>query len=116
MYEEKAIENGMLTGERLKEMFQSLHGKIVQAIDSKIVLLGTALPQNPQDGDRAKSDNIFVESLTEEICETAARNVTHILYTYEGRCGKFLQTSRFLRMLSCLRGGNFGWQGNQYIK
>ena len=47
VYEEKAIENGMLTGERLKEMFQSFHGEILQAIDSKIVLLGTALPQYP---------------------------------------------------------------------
>ena len=85
VYEEKAIENGMLTGERLKEMFQSFHGEILQAIDSKIVLLGTALPQDPQDGDSAESDNIFVESLTEEIGETAARNVTHRLYTYEGK-------------------------------
>ena len=59
VYEEKAIENGMLTGERLKEMFQSFHGEILQAIDSKIVLLGTALPQDPQDGDSAERDNIF---------------------------------------------------------
>ena len=65
VYEEKALENGMLTGERLKEMFTSFHGEILEAIDSKIVLLGTALPQDPQDGDSAESDNIFVDGLTE---------------------------------------------------
>ena len=72
MYEEKALENGMLTGERLKEMFTSFHGEILKAIDSKIILPGTALPQDPQDGDSAESDNIFVDGLTEEIGETAS--------------------------------------------
>ena len=113
VYGVKAIENGMLTGERLKEMFQSFHGEILQAIDSKIVLLGTALPQDdPQDGDSAERDNIFVESLTEEVGETSSRNVTHRLYTYEGKMWQVPKNFTFPTNTKLLTGWQL-WVGGQ---
>jgi len=39
VYEENALENGMLTSERLKQMFADYHGEVLKAIDSRMTLL-----------------------------------------------------------------------------
>ena len=38
-YEEKSIENGQLTGERLKIMFEDYHGEVIKAIDERIKII-----------------------------------------------------------------------------
>ena len=113
VYEEKTLENGILTGKRLKAMFESFHGEILEAINSKKLLLGTAVLQDVQDSDSVeKNDNIFVQSLTEEVNETIARTQTHRLFTYEGKMWQVPKNFTFPTNEKLLTGWQL-WMGGQ---
>ena len=111
VYEEKVLENGMLTSERLKAMFESFHGEILEAIDSKIKLIGIAVPQDPEDSN-TESDDIFVEGVTEEVKETIACTKTYRLYTYEGKMWQVPKKFTFPTNAKLLTGWQL-WVGGQ---
>ena len=85
VYEENALENGMLTGERLKQMLEDYHREFLKAINSRMTLLSQVTIQDNQDSDINESEDLFVDSTTDEVSETAAKKNTHRLYPYKDR-------------------------------
>ena len=86
-YEEKAIENGQLTGERLRTMFEDYHGEVIKAIDERIKIISQNVINVEQQQDSNLDDDgaQFADGVTEDVDETPERQVQHRLYTYEGK-------------------------------
>jgi hypothetical protein len=88
-FEEKAMECGQMTGERMKDMIVEYHAKMESLIDVKLAELKNSFPNNNQIdevSDEPDDDGgiPFAEGEEEEIVvENEA--VRHRLYTYEGR-------------------------------
>jgi len=68
-----------------KKVFEDYHGEVLKAISSRMTLLSQATSQDTQNSDITESEDMFADSLTKEVSETAAKKKTHRLYTYEGR-------------------------------
>jgi len=66
-------------------MFKYYHGEILKAIDSRMTLLSQATPQDTQHSEIAESEDVFEDSITEEVSETVAKKKTHRLYAYKCR-------------------------------
>jgi len=113
VYEEKALENGMLTGKCLKQMFEDYHGEVLKAIDSRITLLHQVAPQDTQDSDIADSEDVFADSTAEEVSETAAKKKTHRLYKHEGRMWHVPKNFTFMTNMKFLQDSNCGSGDNQ---
>jgi hypothetical protein len=88
-FEEKALECGQMTGERMKDMIVEYHTKIENLIDLKLAELKNSFPlhQNEEVTNEIDDDdgNVFAEGEEEEIAVENEAAIRHRLYLHDGR-------------------------------
>ena len=96
-FEDKAEENGQVTGERLKEMLSAYQTNMATMIDEKLTQLRESLPnvtgaEPPQDEEEI-NDTVFADGQEEEVLvedatgngNTPPTRITYRQYSYDGR-------------------------------
>ena len=109
-YEKKAEENGHLTGEKLKGMFNEYHEQVLKAIDERIKDISIA-PQVEAASEEV-STNIFADSILEEPKENTHQEIQYRLYTYKGKMWQVPKNFRFPANAKLLTGWQL-WVGGQ---
>ena len=83
---EKIIENGQLTGEHLKTMFEDYHGEVIKAIDERIKIINQNISNvEQQEGNLDDNEAQFADGITEDVDEASEIHMHHRLYTYKGK-------------------------------
>ena len=83
-YEQKAEENGNLTGEKLKEIFGKYHGQVLRAIDERIKDISMV----PQDNEVVQEcNNNYAEGIidNDNTRDTNIENIQHRLHSLQMR-------------------------------
>ena len=83
-FEEKALENGHITSEKLKELFEDYHAQVVKAIDEQISSLKIErLVSNEEDSNSVNEDYPLLDGCVDEVVISDNDVIKYKLYTYD---------------------------------
>ena len=85
-FEEKALKNGHMTSEKLKELFEDYHAQVVKAIDEQISSIKVGrLISNEEDSNSVNEDYPLLDGCVDEVVRSDNDVMKYKLYTYDGK-------------------------------
>ena len=80
--EEKALTNGHLTADRVKDMFESYHGKVITVINEQVSKLNVHSKNEKNDSDETEKEIMTIDGYVETNND---ESTPHRLYNHNGR-------------------------------